>query len=146
MKSTRDIAQPPYVRAVCLLRDQVASFDGYPFSLPAIRHLDRLELASRSMDAAGVKYLQEAGFRAPEDLPRGAYVGEVTITGCKRLQAAKQARLTTALKAVEWKEVIKAYPRNRTLDRRLDTNAGESNVRQRRARQVSYIHPAAGAN
>jgi predicted ATPase len=33
-----------YVREVSLLRDQVPSFDQYPFCLPAIRHLDRLPL------------------------------------------------------------------------------------------------------
>lgn len=41
--------------------------------------------ASRSMDLAGVKYLQEAGFRVPEELPMGAYLGEVTITECRPL-------------------------------------------------------------
>src|SRR5438128_11973078 len=44
MKRTSDIAEPHYVHEVCLLRDRVPSFDKYPFSLPAIRHLDRLEL------------------------------------------------------------------------------------------------------
>jgi predicted ATPase len=44
MKRTRDIAEPHYVREVCLLRDGIPSFDKYPFCLPAIRHLDRLEL------------------------------------------------------------------------------------------------------
>jgi predicted ATPase len=37
-------ALPHYVRAVCLLRDKVPSFEAYPFCLPAIRHLDRLSL------------------------------------------------------------------------------------------------------
>jgi hypothetical protein len=41
--------------------------------------------ASRTMDEAGVKYLQEAGFPVPEVLPMGAYVGEVTITDCRPL-------------------------------------------------------------
>lgn len=34
----------PFIRALRLQRDRVASFDVYPFSLPAIRRLDRLEL------------------------------------------------------------------------------------------------------
>jgi predicted ATPase len=34
----------PYVRAVTLKRDEVASFDRYPFSVPAIRELSTLEL------------------------------------------------------------------------------------------------------
>jgi hypothetical protein len=38
--------------------------------------------ASRTMDEAGVKYLREAGFPVPTDLPVGAYVGEVTIIEC----------------------------------------------------------------
>ena len=41
--------------------------------------------ASRTMDAAGVKYLRERGFHVPEALPMGAYVGEVTITECRPL-------------------------------------------------------------
>jgi ASCH domain len=41
--------------------------------------------ASRTIDEAGVKYLREAGFQVPADLPLGAYVGEVTITDCKPL-------------------------------------------------------------
>src|SRR5215831_9640948 len=34
----------PYVHTVKLRRDKIASFDQYPFSLPAVRHLDSLEL------------------------------------------------------------------------------------------------------
>jgi predicted ATPase len=44
MNRATDIAEPHYVHQVCLLRDQVPSFEEYPFSLPAIRHLDRLAL------------------------------------------------------------------------------------------------------
>ena len=33
-----------YLLEVALLRDRVASFDHYPFSLPAVRTLDRLPL------------------------------------------------------------------------------------------------------
>jgi predicted ATPase len=33
-----------YVSQVCLKRDAVPSFDAYPFCLPAVRHLDVLEL------------------------------------------------------------------------------------------------------
>lgn len=33
-----------YLRQIELLRSEVPSFDQYPFSLPAIRHLDKLEL------------------------------------------------------------------------------------------------------
>lgn len=36
--------QSQFVREVCLLRDEIPSFEQYPFSLPAIRHLDRLAL------------------------------------------------------------------------------------------------------
>jgi hypothetical protein len=39
--------------------------------------------ASRTIDAAGVKYLREAGFPPPEELPMGAYVGEVVISDCR---------------------------------------------------------------
>lgn len=34
----------PYVRAIKLRRDKIASFDQYPFSLPVVRHLEDLEL------------------------------------------------------------------------------------------------------
>jgi predicted ATPase len=37
-------AADPYVRAVKLRRDKIASFDQYPFSLPIVRCLDTLEL------------------------------------------------------------------------------------------------------
>lgn len=43
--------------------------------------------ASRTMDTAGVNYLREAGFLLPDDLPLGAYVGEVTIADCRSLAA-----------------------------------------------------------
>ena len=33
-----------YLREVQVLCDSVASFEAYPFSLPALRHLERLEL------------------------------------------------------------------------------------------------------
>jgi hypothetical protein len=32
-----------------------------------------------------VRYLEERGFVVPPDLPRGAYVGEVTVTDCRPL-------------------------------------------------------------
>src|SRR5438477_4211058 len=35
-----------FVRALVLKRDEVESFDAYPFSIPAIRHLDELRLNS----------------------------------------------------------------------------------------------------
>ena len=35
--------QRAYLEAIRLERDRVASFDGYPFSIPSIRHLTRLE-------------------------------------------------------------------------------------------------------
>jgi len=34
----------PFLKEITLLRDRVASFDSYPFSIPAVRHLDRLKL------------------------------------------------------------------------------------------------------
>lgn len=34
----------PFVQRVTLRRDTIESFDHYPFSLPALRHLDRLDL------------------------------------------------------------------------------------------------------
>lgn len=43
--------------------------------------------ASKTLDPAGVRYLEEAGFAVPEALPHGAYVGEVTITECRALAA-----------------------------------------------------------
>ena len=33
----------PYLRSVSLKRDQISSFDSYPFSIPAVRELDTLE-------------------------------------------------------------------------------------------------------
>lgn len=36
-----------YLRAIRLRRDDVASFSHYPFSIPAIRHLERLELDAK---------------------------------------------------------------------------------------------------
>jgi hypothetical protein len=39
--------------------------------------------ASRTLDEDGLKFLREAGLAVPEALPRGAYVGEVTITDCQ---------------------------------------------------------------
>ena len=33
----------PYLRSVSLKRDQIPSFDSYPFSIPAVRELDTLE-------------------------------------------------------------------------------------------------------
>ena len=33
----------PYLRSIQLKRDSVSSFDAYPFSIPAVRRLDRLE-------------------------------------------------------------------------------------------------------
>ena len=38
------LASEPFLQYVTLLRDRVPSFDTYPFSIPAIRHLERLEL------------------------------------------------------------------------------------------------------
>jgi hypothetical protein len=43
--------------------------------------------ASRTFDDAGLRYLKEAGFDVPDDLPMGAYVGEVTITDCRPVAA-----------------------------------------------------------
>jgi predicted ATPase len=37
-------APQPFLQYVTLLRDRVPSFDEYPFSIPAIRHLEHLEL------------------------------------------------------------------------------------------------------
>ena len=34
----------PFVQRITLRRDTIESFDRYPFSLPAVRHLDRLDL------------------------------------------------------------------------------------------------------
>ena len=83
MKRTSDIAEPHYVHEVCLLRDKVPSFENRTWRS---RYRGRVILhASRTMDAAGVKYLREAGFQVPEALPMGAYVGEVTITDCRPL-------------------------------------------------------------
>ena len=35
----------PYLQQMTLKRDQVSSFDVYPFSIPAIKTLDRVEFA-----------------------------------------------------------------------------------------------------
>src|SRR5262245_14743307 len=43
----RPPAETPYVLGVKLRRDTVATFDEYPFCLPAIRHLDTLDLHPR---------------------------------------------------------------------------------------------------
>jgi predicted ATPase len=37
----------PFINAVTLLRERVSSFDQFPFSIPAIRHLKTLELGPR---------------------------------------------------------------------------------------------------
>src|SRR2546421_2454137 len=42
-----------FVRALVLKRHEVESFDAYPFSIPAIRHLDELKLDSRVTLFAG---------------------------------------------------------------------------------------------
>src|SRR5947208_11899084 len=42
-----------FVRSLVLKRDEVESFDVYPFSIPAIRQLDELKLASRVTLFAG---------------------------------------------------------------------------------------------
>lgn len=47
MRSKATRLQQGYVRSVRLLRDGVASFDGYPFSIPAVRELDELVLDAK---------------------------------------------------------------------------------------------------
>jgi predicted ATPase len=44
MKRAEGITDPHYVREVFLRRSEVPSYEGYPFCLPAVRHLDRLPL------------------------------------------------------------------------------------------------------
>jgi hypothetical protein len=41
--------------------------------------------ASKTLDRTGVQSLREAGLSVPDELPLGAYVGEVTITDCRSL-------------------------------------------------------------
>lgn len=36
--------QPPFIRSVQLLRERIDDFDQYPFSIPALRHLEELQL------------------------------------------------------------------------------------------------------
>jgi hypothetical protein len=43
--------------------------------------------ASKTFDDVGLRYLVEAGFDVPDELPRGAYLGEVTITDCRPVAA-----------------------------------------------------------
>jgi len=45
---TKETRRPDdlFVRSLILKRDEVESFDEYPFSIPAIRHLDELRLDS----------------------------------------------------------------------------------------------------
>ena len=43
----------PFVRAIVLKREQVGSFDAYPFSIPAIRQLSELELGPEVTLLAG---------------------------------------------------------------------------------------------
>lgn len=38
--------------------------------------------ASQTFDPVGLEYLRHAGFEVPAALPRGAYVGEVTVVSC----------------------------------------------------------------
>jgi hypothetical protein len=38
--------------------------------------------ASQTLDSNGLEYLRHAGFELPDDLPWGAYVGEVTVVSC----------------------------------------------------------------
>src|SRR5438046_3047649 len=49
-KPARQIGTTPggFVRSLTLLRERVPSFDRYPFCVPAIRDLDRLELHPRA--------------------------------------------------------------------------------------------------
>jgi len=43
----------PFIQSVNLLRERVPSFEQYPFSIPAIRHLDRIEIHPRVTFFAG---------------------------------------------------------------------------------------------
>lgn len=43
--------------------------------------------ASQTFDETGLRYLTATGFDVPDGLPTGAYVGEVTITGCQPVAA-----------------------------------------------------------
>jgi predicted ATPase len=42
-RSKTRLAPKPYLREISLKRDQIASYDAYPFNLPAVHRLDRLE-------------------------------------------------------------------------------------------------------
>src|SRR5262249_58763190 len=44
--------------------------------------------ASKTLDRAGLQSLRDAGFNVPDDLPLGAYVGEVSITECRSVEAS----------------------------------------------------------
>ena len=65
-----------FVRSLVLKRDEVESFDVYPFSIPAIRQLDELKLDSRvtlfaGENGSGKSTLVEAIAVAAGFQPRG---------------------------------------------------------------------------
>jgi predicted ATPase len=66
----------PFLQEVALKRDQIESFERYPFSLPAVRHLDRLPFHPRvtfllGENGAGKSTLLEAMAVALELNPEG---------------------------------------------------------------------------
>jgi predicted ATPase len=46
LEKERSFADKPYLRDITLLRDQVPSFEEYPFSLPVVRGLEKLDFAA----------------------------------------------------------------------------------------------------
>jgi hypothetical protein len=44
--------------------------------------------ASKTWDEEGAEYLRKMGLDVPDDLPRGAYVGEFTVTDCIPVEEA----------------------------------------------------------
>ena len=49
-----------YLLEIKLKRDQILGLDQYPFSLPAVRHLDTLKLHPKFELSGGLRYEQQS--------------------------------------------------------------------------------------
>ena len=49
----------PYIQSIMLKRDQIPSFERYPFSIPAVRQLSELEFKSEVTFLVGGKRQRE---------------------------------------------------------------------------------------
>ena len=76
MVRRRQLPETPFIRSVRLLRDEVPGFDRYPYSIPAVRHLDELVMDDVTIfvgeNASGKSTLIEAIAVAAGFNPEGA--------------------------------------------------------------------------